>query len=316
MYIGYYNKILQNVTQEVEELSNQTSTQVIRKMRKIFGRHGYPDIVYSDNGPCYASDEFRKFAEESEFQHVTSSPTYAQSNGLAERMVQTVKNMFRKCDETGQDRDLGLLIFRSTPLECGKSPAELLFGRRIRSNLPFKPTPQSNEGIVQSKIKQKVKQKEYHDQHAKSLGVLQTGNSVRVRDDEKNEWNEKGIVVEEVAPRSYVVKTERGRLIRRNRRDILKTQEFVDVGEDKGNCEKEKETCESTCTEKETQGIRCRPNEQNEKADEKKSSESVDESGVSERKHEEKTIVQKDVDKPVRKSSRVVKKPKRLIEEG
>ena len=45
----------------------------------------------------------------------------------------------------------------------------------------------------------------------------------------KKEWNEKGIVVQEVAPRSYVVKMERGRLITRNRRDILKTKESVDV---------------------------------------------------------------------------------------
>ena len=76
--------------------------------------------MYSNNGPCYASDEFRKYAEENEFQHVTSSPTCAQSNGLAEKMVQTVTNMFKKCDEASQDRELRLLIYRSTPLECGK----------------------------------------------------------------------------------------------------------------------------------------------------------------------------------------------------
>ena len=78
----------------------------------------------------------------------------------------------------------------------------MLFGRCTRSNLPFKPTGQNNEGVVQNKMKQTVKQKEYHDQHSKSLQVLQMGNSVRVRDDEKNEWNEKGIVIQEVAPRS------------------------------------------------------------------------------------------------------------------
>ena len=100
-------------------------------------------------------------------------------------MVQTLKTIFRKCDETSQDRELGLLIHRSIPLECGKSPAELLFRRCIGSNLPLKPTGQNNEGVVQNKIKQKVKQKEYYVKHLKALEVLQVGNFVRVRDEEK-----------------------------------------------------------------------------------------------------------------------------------
>ena len=292
---------------EVEEIYKQTSTVVIKTLKKIFSRQGIPEIVYSDNGPCYSSEEFRKFADAWEFKHVTSSPLYPKSNGLSERMVQTVKNIFKKCDSTGEDRDLGLLIYRATPLECGKSPAELL-GRNIKSNLPFKPTAEKNEPIIQRKLKQKIKQKFYHDQNAKPLEVLEMGNSVRIRDNEKAVWEEKGKVIQEVAPRSYLVKTERGRLLRRNRRDILKTNEFVDVDEDD---EKEvkietgrnqnNENMDNNQTAAETLTLNKTLNDETDQNKSKAKS--------PEKKKEEPRQVQ-----PLRRSSRVSKKPNRLIE--
>ena len=48
-------------------------------------RHGIPDKIVSDKGPQFSSQEFKKFKDLYEFDHVTSSPTYPQSNGKAER---------------------------------------------------------------------------------------------------------------------------------------------------------------------------------------------------------------------------------------
>ena len=44
----------------------------------------------------YISQEYDNFAKTWIFQHKTSSSTYPQSNGLAERTVQTVKNLLRR----------------------------------------------------------------------------------------------------------------------------------------------------------------------------------------------------------------------------
>ena len=88
---------------------------------KAFARHGFPEIVVSDNGPQYSSEAFTKFTHEYQFEHVTSSPYHPQSNGEAERAVQTVKRLLKK----ERDPYLALLSYRATPLECGYSPSEL-----------------------------------------------------------------------------------------------------------------------------------------------------------------------------------------------
>ena len=72
-------------------MSSQSSQDVIKALKSIFARHGVPEVVRSDNGPQYSSGEFQKFAKDWGFQSIISSPKYAQSNGEAERAVQTKK---------------------------------------------------------------------------------------------------------------------------------------------------------------------------------------------------------------------------------
>ncbi|UYV72541.1 K02A2.6-like [Cordylochernes scorpioides] len=69
------------------------------------------------------------------FTHVTSSPRFPQSNEMAEAGVKIAKLILKK----NQDPSLGLLEYRSTPLENGYSPAELLMGRKLRTTLPIAP---------------------------------------------------------------------------------------------------------------------------------------------------------------------------------
>ena len=57
-----------------------------------------PNSDTTDNGLQCASQEFRSFMQTHRVAHVTSSPMYPQSNGSAERMVETVENILKKCD--------------------------------------------------------------------------------------------------------------------------------------------------------------------------------------------------------------------------
>lgn len=105
-------------------------------MKSIFARHGIPEALRSDNGPQYSADVFSQFADEYGFMHNPSSPKYPQSNGEAERAVQTIKTLLTK----NNDPYLALLAYRSTPLENGYSPAELLMGRKIQTTVPMAPS--------------------------------------------------------------------------------------------------------------------------------------------------------------------------------
>ena len=66
---------------------------VIGHLEVIFSEYGWLDTIVSDNGPCYAAEAFTKAMQEYRVNHITSSPRYPQSNGLAEKFVQTVKKL-------------------------------------------------------------------------------------------------------------------------------------------------------------------------------------------------------------------------------
>ena len=77
---------------------------------------GGPTQVVSDNGPCYVSEIFKELMKGYQVNHITSSPHYPQSNGLTEKYVQIIKNLFYKAKEEGQDLHKCLMIYRNTPL--------------------------------------------------------------------------------------------------------------------------------------------------------------------------------------------------------
>ena len=119
---------------EVDSLSSETSKSVIRSLMSTFSRFGVPDTLVTDNGPCFASSEFVKFAEQWNFQHVTSSPRYPQSNGKTENAVRTVERLFTKCRASAISEFQALLDWRNTPSEgMDTSPPQRLLGRRCKT---------------------------------------------------------------------------------------------------------------------------------------------------------------------------------------
>ena len=102
---------------EVVPLYNDTKSETVIKHIKLnITRYGIMDTLISDNRSQYTSPQFAKFTESCGIiNHITSSPTYPQSNGLAEKAVQTVKNLMEKCNANGDDIYLAFLDLRNTP---------------------------------------------------------------------------------------------------------------------------------------------------------------------------------------------------------
>ena len=194
---------------EIALLSNESSRQVIIHLKSLFSRYGIPSKCISDGGLQFASEEFRQFTSEWGIEHRMSSPYYPQSNGLAENGVKIVKRLLRNAADRGEDAYLALLAHRSSPLDCGKSPAELLFGRKIRTHLPYRCETYTRKSAP----------------HDRGKLLLHPNDTVRVKDPRRRRWSERARVVGLSGPRSYDVQCEDGRRMRRNRQHLLATRE-------------------------------------------------------------------------------------------
>jgi hypothetical protein len=191
------------------QLPDITSPTVVLHTKRIFSKFGIPELVFSDNGPEFSAQDYLQFSRDWGFIHETSSPEFHQCNGLVERTIQTVKKTLLKCFKSGSDPYMAMLALRTTPLTAhNTSPATAMFGRDIRSNLPslendlHTPLPMTNQPY--------------------ELPILERGQQVRIHDHKS--WSRPGVIEEQRAePRSYDVRLENGRTIRRNRRHILKT---------------------------------------------------------------------------------------------
>ena len=219
---------------EVDEMHSTTSKAVIKKLKRHFARYGIPSIVYSDNGPQYAGIEFKKFAQRWNFQHITSSPGYPQSNGAAEAAVKAVKQMMRKCVADRQDFYLGLLAMRNTPTEgMGSSPSQRLMGRRTRSLLPTIDKTLEHSQVTSYKLKKdakKAKAAEYHTER-KEKPILSSGQQAMIHPigtSLKTSPLTPATVKNRLSVRSYEVETENGTLLRRNRSKIQEVPEQRD----------------------------------------------------------------------------------------
>ena len=208
---------------EVRKLCSLQSRDTIEAIKSIFSTHGICEVVISDNGPQFASEEFLKFTEEYGFTHVTSSPRYPKANGEAERAVGTVKGLWKS---NPKDPHLSLLTYRTTPLENGYTPAELLMRRQLQTNLPvhhanLMPRNTTRSDIAEREEARRLTTKQHHDQHfkAKELPELKPDDLVFIRDSRKD-----GMVVKKVAPRSYQVQTDTG-VVRRNRGALVDMQD-------------------------------------------------------------------------------------------
>ena len=208
--VDYYSRWI-----ETERLRDMTAQEVIRRMEHIFSRLGVPERVRSDNGPCYCAREFRQFAENRKFEHDTSSPRYPESNGMAERAVKTVKGMWKR----EKNKANAMLAYRCTPLESGYSPAQLLYGRNLRSTVYSQvEKPIDVEGFRQRDAELKRGQKDYTDKRrrARKLVELKKGDRVWVKESASDKGKEGHIIERSRQPDSYWVEVE-GRAVRRNR---------------------------------------------------------------------------------------------------
>ena len=109
----------------VHKLSSMTAQHVTTHCNQVFLEYGWPETPMSDNGLCYSVEVFTNLMQGYGVNHFTSSSHYSQSNGLAVKYVQIVKNLFHKAKEEEKDMFKCLMIYCNTPLSSNsQSPMQ------------------------------------------------------------------------------------------------------------------------------------------------------------------------------------------------
>ena len=188
-----------------------TAQHVASQMKLVFSKYGSPETIISDNGPCYSAEAFTKLMKDYSVNHITSSPAYPQFNGLVEKYVQIMKNLFYKVQEEGTDLYKSLMIYRNTQLSSHlQSPMQILQSWTARSQLPMSNVARKQFGWgLQLRVKSKNGQLPSHDLHI--------GQSVMYQDYVTKRWYPAIITSLWQEPGSYKVTTKDGFILGRCR---------------------------------------------------------------------------------------------------
>ena len=122
----------------------------MEKLQTVFANFGLPEQIVTDNGSAFTSKKLEIFLQQNGIQQTRTAPYHPASNGQAERTVQTSKTTSNKMlNEKGtinQKVQRFLMAYRTTPHSATNcTPAELLFGRRLRTALDIiKPSLSNN----------------------------------------------------------------------------------------------------------------------------------------------------------------------------
>ena len=195
---------------EVIKMRTATSATTIEALRDIFARFGVPDQIVSDNGSQFCSDEFQFFLKANGIKHMRSTPYHPSTNGLAERFVQTFKTALKSANatETTAAKHLAsfLMAYRNAPhATTNASPALLMFRTSIRTRLDLL-NPACDRRVLNKQYDQVM------DRARKSRNVdFAVGDSVLVRDYRPNDrkW-QTARVTEKSGPVSYKVSVPTG----------------------------------------------------------------------------------------------------------
>ena len=165
------------------KLSSITSKVLIQEMKEVFTELGVPYTIVSDGRPQYTSAEFRDFLEQWQIEHKVSSLRNPQSNGMAKWYVQTIKASLLKTLEEGEDMNLALLTYKTTPLNHSlPSPAELMNSRKYKTLLPTWIVPtRLQESYRQIMDKGKQRQAQLYNKNTRVLPRLKQSQKVMVQ---------------------------------------------------------------------------------------------------------------------------------------
>lgn len=207
---------------EVATMTSTTATLTISRFAEVCARLGTMTTLVTDNGPQFTSELFATYCKSEGIDHVKSPPYHPQSNGQAERFVATIKQFLEK-SLSNNDVELYnfLRIYRATPNDSapnGMSPAELMFGRRIRIPLTtLLPPIKTSTGVGNTTM-----ETQFNRKHGAKERLFSKGEAVRVRYTPDKPWQEAQVI--EPKGRSVYAILCNGKVMRAHANQLLRNK--------------------------------------------------------------------------------------------
>ena len=221
----------------VEENAGGSKGRIAALLR-VFVTFGIAEELSSDGGPEFMAGATETFLRNWGVHHRVRSVAHPHSNCRAELDVKTVKRVL--VGNTGPGGSLNtdafqraMLAYRNIPDPMSRvSPAEIIFGRRIRDFIPAPPGQylphwtwrETLEAREDALCVRHMRAHERLSEHTRVLPPLVIGNCVRLQNlvgPHPTKWDRIGIVVEVRQFDQYVVRVDgSGRVTLRNRKYI------------------------------------------------------------------------------------------------
>ena len=186
--VDYYSRYY-----EYAILKSTTAEKVIDCLDEMFSRHGLPETLKSDNGPQFRSEEFKTFCELNGIMPLKVTAKWPQANGEVERQNDSLLKRIRIAQAEGLNwkKELRKYVAKYRGIDhntTGRSPAELLFNRKVRGKLPdISSGHRENLEVQDRDAEQKGKSKIYTDERRNAkYSDVQVGDEVLVRQNKTN----------------------------------------------------------------------------------------------------------------------------------
>ena len=218
---------------EVAVLKSTTADKVIDSLNEAFSRHGLPVTVKSDNGPQFRSSEFAEYCTENNITHLRVTAKWAQANGEVERQNASLLKRIRIAQAERKDwkRELRkyLAQYRNLPhTTTGRTPAELLYNRKLRGKLPdIGSNPVVDHELRDRDSEMKGRSKIYADERRGArYSEIETGDRVLVQQEKTNKlstpFSPNPLTVVSKTGNSLVIEAEDGARYSRNTSHVRK----------------------------------------------------------------------------------------------
>ena len=226
--VDYYSRYY-----EYAIMTSTTTVKVIDNLEEIFSRHGLPTTIKSDNGPQFRSEEFREYCKQNGIVHLKTTPKWPQANGEVERQNSSLMKRIRiaQAERLDWKKELRRYVTKYRGIDhatTGKSPAELLFNRKIKGKLPelhadYRPDLEIRDRDAEVKAKTEAHADKFMNARPSDV---QVGDQVLVRQEKKDKFstpfNPSPFQVVSKTGNSVVVESQGGTQYSRNTSHVKK----------------------------------------------------------------------------------------------